>query len=427
MLDIPPEVLATAFEIGIWEWGISYLPTVCLVCREWNEVAKSTPHLWGIIQVDTKSRPHRLLAQLSRAKATPLTIYISRGVHMCKPNLEPVVARLIELSENWIGATIPSKILQRCKWSDLRRSLEDLEITDDECQTLDPRFFDLPERDRSGPPALRALSIGGIVGVEPLLSPSIRHFVIGQRGPHYKPIVQTLDHLRRIPNVRTLSITGLRPSPLHDYTQVIRLNHLTTLKLTFVPRASQLLSSIVCPALQQLTISTTQDSMTPFLSQWCNPIHTPTSLHTLDLEQCIIPTDVPYLIRFLARLPELLRLSIFDERLSDAPLLPATDENNIVKALASSSGARSVSGGSRLCPALTTLEMSTDSDFQDLLELAAQRGNTSGSGSMKTLRTVGGYLCAGARAGQMIELRQLVENVECECLGCSMDSLALRT
>jgi hypothetical protein len=86
MIDIPPEILASAFEVGVLTWGIRYLPPMCLICKEWNQVIINTPHLWGIIEVNTNSDGKFLLDQIARAKAAPLTIPLSLlGLHRMYP------------------------------------------------------------------------------------------------------------------------------------------------------------------------------------------------------------------------------------------------------------------------------------------------------------------------------------------------------
>ncbi|KAJ2927458.1 hypothetical protein H1R20_g9636, partial [Candolleomyces eurysporus] len=114
MMDIPPEILASAFEIGVLRWGIRYLPPMCLVCKEWNQVIINTPHLWGIIEVTTNSHAEFLLDQTARAKATSLTIFVSKGA-LNSHSLAPVIRGLVALSPNWIKATVARTSLNKCR------------------------------------------------------------------------------------------------------------------------------------------------------------------------------------------------------------------------------------------------------------------------------------------------------------------------
>ncbi|KAF5320061.1 hypothetical protein D9611_010312 [Ephemerocybe angulata] len=424
MLDFPPEILAEAFKIGVMTWGISFMPPVCLVSRGWYDVVTNTPHLWGIIEVTSKSSPRLLLNQISRAKATPLTVYISRGVDNIRP-FHPVLNRLFELSSNWVSATLPPEVLARCRWNDLRYTLQEL-VINDRIQCTNP--FASWAQEGAEFKALRLFSTASMDMSDLFLSSTIHHVKIIQGRITAVAPAATLTHLRKVPNVRTLKIRELKQtSTIPDQRLVITMNQLTTLELVRVDLPSLLLSSIICPALESLTIGPCpkrylpEDTLSSFLSQWCDPKHIPIRLHTLKLEQCVRPSDVTYLIRFLARLPNLVRLSLIDDDIEASEV--STDEDNFLRALSSPQGARSAGGG-WLCPSLMTLHIEADTAPNDVLDLARQRGCGSNSGGLRSLRTVSGFLCREGTAEERRETESLVHAVECVCLACVMESLA---
>ena len=61
--------------------------------------------------------------------------------------------------------------------------------------------------------------------------------------------------------------------------------------------------------------------MVSFFSQWSHPSFVPVKLHTLELVSCLIFTDVPFLIRWLTRLPNLVRLILKDDAIGEAATL----------------------------------------------------------------------------------------------------------
>ncbi|RXW15103.1 hypothetical protein EST38_g10753 [Candolleomyces aberdarensis] len=437
MIDIPPEILASAFEIGVLTWGIRYLPPMCLVCKEWNQVVISTPHLWGIIEVATDSHAEFLLDQIARAKAAPLTVFVSKGA-LNSHSLAPVIRGLVALSPNWIKAT--------------------LFITNGSEVADSSLFFDgTPDTQSLHPPALRHLSMDYIYISEPewdnhLLSSSIQTFKINGGHNGQVSLSSTIDQLSKTPNVRELTIRYLHHEPrLPEKSLVVYLDSLLSLDVEWVEFPSFLLSSISCRSLNALTIghsgcqSRTWQirhmvdasfdpsfrTLSPFLTQWCDPKFLPSALHALKLEQCIAIEDIPMLIRFLARLPHLAVLSLNDDALDYDPERRGTytDENDILLALASPTGARSGIGG-WLCPSLRVLHVEADIDFQRLLDVVVLRGcnspevESTGAGPAKTLRCVIGMTCSeGTRESREL-LSSLVEEVYCTCIGCCLDQCA---
>ncbi|RXW15106.1 hypothetical protein EST38_g10754 [Candolleomyces aberdarensis] len=463
MIDIPPEILASAFEIGVLRWGIRYLPPMCLVCKEWNQVVINTPHLWGIIEVTTNSHAEFLLDQIARAKATSLTIFVSKGV-LYIHSLAPVIRGLVALSPNWIKATVPRTLLNKCRWADLRDSLLELSVTNGSEASESSLFFDgIADTRPFHPPALRHLSMDYAYVFHPewdnyFLSPLIQTFNINGNNNEQVPLSITVDQLSKTPNVRELSIQNLHHRPfLPEKTEkslVVYLDSLFSLEVEWVEFPSFLLSSISCRSLNSLTIGhcprriwrlwptvnpsfdSSFRTLSPFLTQWCNPKFLPSSLHSLKLELCMAVADIPNLIRFLARLPNLAVLALIDNALDYQPEKhrPYTDENDILMALASPSGARSGVGG-WLCPSLRVLHVEAEIDFQQLLDVVILRGCYSPevesnnavdsvTGPAKTLRWVIGLTCSEGTRESREQLSGLVEQVYCTCIGCCFENCA---
>ncbi|KAJ2917318.1 hypothetical protein MD484_g3110, partial [Candolleomyces efflorescens] len=452
MIDLPPEILASAFEVGVLTWGIRYLPPLCLVCKEWNQIIVNTPHLWGIIEVNTHSDGEFLLDQIARAKAAPLTIFVHKGA-LNSSSLAPAIKTLIALSPNWIAATIPLGVLNRCRWIDLRDRLVELHVANHGVTDIldSSRFFDgIKQAPPHRPPALRHLSVDHIYLEEGreswdnhFLTPSIRSLNIS--GNNCAQVSSTLIQLSKTPNVEQLSIGYLHPQPILPSESLnVYLDSLLSLTVDSVELPSFLLSSISCRNLKSLTIDNASfyssfHLISPFLTQWCSPTHLPSSLHSLKLQGCMNIDDVPHLIRFLARLPSLAVLSLIDDVLDYRPDEngPYTDENDILTALVSPAGARTGIGG-WLCPSLREFNIEADISFQHLLDVVIQRGcnsqdvqvglnGTSGSvaGPPKTLRTVIAYICSEGTKESREQLGDLVEETYCACTGCCFEKLKL--
>lgn len=442
MDDIPAEILATAFEMGVLDWGVHFLPPICLVCRTWNEIVSTTPHLWGIVDVSPKShspRPWLLLDQIARAKHAPLTVFIDKGANK-RNRLDPVLAQLIQLSRNWISAVLPCDVLERCRWHDLKGKLQSLTVTQG-CPGKDSPFFrtdgDVDSIDLRLPPALTRLSIVGSNPPRQFLSRSLKTFTLVPGRTNHIALSETLDHLSSIPNIEILSISQLKHYPrLPDTPRIIHLNNLTSLKLSTVDYPSLLLSSLACPSLEVLSLGpcpvysrwgsrpeSAMRPLTPFLSQWCNPEYTPRRLHTLRIEQSLAMDDTPCLIRFLARLPNIAHLAICDDAVAEYLKYntKTNEDGDILKALASSTGGRRNADGADewLCPRLGYLEIELDAPFHRLLDIAQARGiHSTSPGGLRTLRRVAGYLCREGTDEEMELFRSLVQDLECECLAC---------
>ncbi|RXW20835.1 hypothetical protein EST38_g5018 [Candolleomyces aberdarensis] len=379
MDDLPPEILATAFEIGVLTWGIHFLPAVCLVCRDWNSVVQNAPHLWGIIQVTKSSQVKRLLDRIIKAKDAPLTVYISpRASDML--SITPVLAALIRKCNRWARATLSTPGLPGELF-------------------FKPSENEIPP---SGSPVLRILSMTGWhedgSWTKHLLSPSLQHLCLTPGFDHKIPVISMLDQLYRTPNARRIEFRQVvyqnEPADLLA-SAVIHLDKLVSLELSSINYPSLLLSYIARLSLQKLIVGPRLlyeppghdkplKRLAPFLSRWCQPGFVPSSLHTLELFRCMQPSDIPYLIRFLAQLPNLVVLDLDDDALDDSPE-QITDEDNVLRALSSPEGARSGIRG-WLRPSLMAFHFeNVNIRFQDLLDVARVRGcNSSSTGEGTT-------------------------------------------
>ncbi|KAJ3530371.1 hypothetical protein NMY22_g8603 [Coprinellus aureogranulatus] len=411
MDDIPTEILATAFEMGVLDQGVQFLPPICLVA------STSSPRPTGQGEGRTPDYFHWESADK-------------------RDRLQRVIEQLLRQSHNWISAVIPADILERCRWSDMRNKLQELSINRGYLNG-DSTFFKINDEDRVDlrrPPALRRFSMVGSDPPSQLLSPSLKYLNF---APGCTSLSVTLDQLSRVPNIESLNISKLKHEPrLPDQARIIRLNKLTSLTLSGVDYPSLLLCSLACPSLEVLSLGPRprcrwQDpldsSMTPlatFLSQWCNLEYTPTRLHTLEIDQCLADEDIPYLIRFLARLPNVVRLTINDDAIN-RDLDELTDENNILKSLASPQAGRSAGRG-WICPLLGYLDIQQDVPFHHLLEVAQARGTGSTQlGGLQTLRKITGYICRDGTDEEMALLRSSIQQVQCECLACGVGFINL--
>ncbi|EAU83479.2 hypothetical protein CC1G_04735 [Coprinopsis cinerea okayama7 len=457
--ELPSEVLAAAFELGVLTTGIRFLPPVCLVCRTWYLLINETPRLWGIIDVSRTAKPDLLLAQVDKAKAAPLTVFVSETYTVLgKRRNFDVIDRLSNLSCNWIKADVPRWVFSQREWPTDYPNLEELVIFSGRLAL--PTQSD--SSSQSTPPSsnkLRSLVIDGVTNSGQFLSPSIQAFTLKGRGSS-PPVSDTLAQLSQIPNVRRLKIDGLCHRPqLLNQSLTVTLAHLREMELTGLRYLSILLLYLAAPNLHVLTIDNTSirnhrpwwwmnqpgldngpdqewTLLTPFFTQWCEPRFTPSNLHTLKLVNCLIPSDLPFLVRFLARTPNLVRLILVDEVIAGIPSalsgLEESDEGGragILDALKSPTAAMSAGGG-WLCPSLMVLHIeSKELETKDLIDVAAIRGVRSpvdcglSQSAPKKLRTITGFICAGAE-GELARLESLVDTACCTCLGCDMNTLA---
>ncbi|KDR71568.1 hypothetical protein GALMADRAFT_74855 [Galerina marginata CBS 339.88] len=446
--DIPPEILITAFEIGIFTFGISFLAPLSLVCQDWHDIINQTPRLWGIISIFKRTPPSALERQVTKAKASPLYIMIAPDARLSKH--KKALKELIDLAGNWVVGDLGYEVVSATRWIDLYNSLEGLSLHGSRPTSThnDPRpFFEGITNNMKRGTKLHSFTANGISRPWTLgfLGPSIKYFSL--RRDDQSKMMDTWDYLVRLPEATTIELEELnhRGTPLARPT--ITLHKLNTLRLRHVRYSAQLLSSIAAPALQILSIdhtlrypntfwywqvqepNTPPPSMVPFFLAWSEPIHRPTNLHTLELINSIKQDDVPFLIRWLARLPNLSCLYIKDDSYNAigqaaAHLLPDGQETDLYKALS-----RPVAGPDQptwLCPSLSILHLDSTHEIADLISIARGRSGIDPHiydiPPPKPLHILEAYFCAGAKEAEIELLHSLVGQAYCLCLSCDLDS-----
>lgn len=463
--DVPPELLAHTFELGIKTYGIRFLPPLCLVCKRWNDLVVSTPRLWGILTLDISSDPLTVYSQIARAKASPLEVYMSdRNGGKLKG---AILQKVVQLARQWVCAEIQTHALRLARWSEMHAGLEQLRlrkgrlITGPDGHLTDgaDAFFDVD----APYPKLHSFTAIELeeAWITRFLSPSITSFeLVKIYGAH--SISSTLDYLSLTTNLQYLRLNTIshRPCKPSD-NRVIHLPSLRTLSVSNVSYLKDFLLRLRVPSLHTFTVpehiqsiqrfwwSThgntnlyVDSSMSLVFSQWSQPDCLPTHLHTLNLSNCLQKTDLPYLIRWLARLPSLVRLILRDPIISFAAQ-KSDPESDLFSALASPNGARELIGdGGWLCPSLMQLTLDTDTSnvyssgscdnapADGFIAIARARGGSvppvSVDGKMQMpptrLRHLEGNLCSD---GDLSELDGLVDIVICTCLGCGFRTLAL--
>lgn len=453
MLDvqqIPPEIFGRIFELGTLNFGIGYLPPLCLVCTIWNDVVLTTPRLWGILAIGRTRSAVTLNSQISKAKAAPLTIIASQGYKT--KSLKRTVNSVVELSHNWVNTDVPLTLLARCRWSDIRGKLEVLVLS--ASTPLDDSAADTFFNVNDPPLRLHTFIANGIskTWITRFLSPSITHFELASRMSTPSPIHHTLECIFRASQASFIKLSNIRHSDqtLPGNHQTILFPKLKTLEISHVLHASPMLCRMVAPALQTLSIRHTPTYLTrlngfaytgvrglpheptplrSYMSQWSQGDAIPTMLHTLELVSCLATEDVAFLIRWLARFPSLVRLILDDDAIViAAELPPSAEETNLLKALASPQGAGDVIGG-WLCPSLMELHLGAGSEVADLLPVAHARGriasNISPASQPSRLRKIDATLCSYGTQEEIDILKSLVDNVVCECLGCSFKFMCM--
>ena len=465
--QIPDEILSTVFEIGILTWDIRFLPPLCLVCKRWNDVVIASPRLWGIITISKGRSPASLEGQITKAKESPLTVFAPENPSKSLNNRSRVLKLLTDLCRNWVSADVSTDLLYRCRWSDMRGTLETLILSSAGrgalgSYTPDDFFGDIDETLHRDLPRLRSFTARKIPKewIQPFLSPSITHFELILNDPstpfrhwgpygiysHWQPDSTTgsklvitfsemLEFLHCVPQVVHLMLKHTRHFENLKKGEAVSLNNLAVLDLEDVLHPAPLLCEISAPSLKTLSIRSTSMTdvirarsrrpelalLSSFFSQWSRGIFLPAQLHTLELVDCLQVSDVAYLIRWLARLPSLVRLTLRDEAIGlAADLLPSEEECNIFKALASPEGAGPVVKG-WLCPSLVQLRITTDLQVTDLIPIGRARGGVPSSSSHNSLRRLclmEALLCTSGSSKEIEVLEGLVDVVECGCLGC---------
>jgi F-box-like len=464
MIDtLPGEILATAFELGVLTVGPRFLPPVCLVCRSWNDVARNTPRLWGIIDIYKHANPQLIQHQLARCKAAPLTVFFSSSTNIRKRTYEAILSTLLDMSENWESAVVPLDVFEQRAWPDMYPDLEELVITSGRGSHLVlTSFGGVGSSSRK----LRKVALEGLhlSYMKPFLSPYLKSLsYIGQTNAKLD-LAETIQLLCQAPNLVHLKMhqLDLRPQLLSTL-RIVSLPHLETLDIAYHEYPSLLLSHIAAPNLKTVSIdhgtrikgrsqqwwwnqihtNTTAPgdpakTLTPFLSQWCDSQFLPERLHTLNLMHCIKHGDLPVLASFLQRVPALVRLSIVGLKAEphDRDYLHNDDDvledeaaaREVFRILSSTLASTTVGGSDQwLLPALTVLQLELQTLHpRDLIEIAQKRGvySSTTEGPPKRLRTLFGFICSGGDEDEVKRLKSLVATTYCTCIGCSMSLMS---
>ncbi|KAJ6490695.1 hypothetical protein C8R47DRAFT_1272802 [Mycena vitilis] len=255
---LPHEILAEIFWhcLRRRDVGVTYQvpdPTaaplsLCCICRRWREVAISTPTLWSslLLDIDQSKMVNSGFYQmwLSRARATPLTIYIQHRMEQHGP-LEPIMSLLKTI----LGLS--------CQWQNI-----DLDIEED----LYHLVFPLAS---GNVPLLENLEItqSGDISLSHHEAPKLRKFSIyvhseQNRVPWHQ--LTCLDILRDCPNLSQGSfIVRGDPSTLPTGASVLHHGCLQSLALGAIFEEDDItaynpmpiLSCLKIPGLQSFTMA----------------------------------------------------------------------------------------------------------------------------------------------------------------------------
>ncbi|KIM43914.1 hypothetical protein M413DRAFT_442980 [Hebeloma cylindrosporum] len=438
---IPPEILAAIFVMGVHTWEIQFVSTLSRVCQDWKSVVDNTPRLWGVIFISSRSSPGVLEKQLAKAKASPLSLWVLPCAQAIQ--LNRVRKQLFALSANWVEADVGTAFL--CEsgtgWNALRHNLQRLTLCRGHSTSDDPGSFFEDSTDISHrQPSLHtfySLSLP-VAWTRGFLGPWIKHFYLRQSGKGQK-ITDTWEYLARIPNAKTISLYQVQhvehPDEVLQPPCTIVLAKLRDLKFRRVKFSSVVLAAIAAPSLQTLSIDEASESvwgspssMSSCFTQWIQPSHTPAHLHTLELIDTLKSGDIPYLIRFLRLLPNLVRLLITDDEVGRATASTSTSSNGKVKLYyALAYPYVNEDGGSTssawLCPSLMILYLDTAPELTELIPIARSRGGiapfTAGIPPPARLRRLESNLCP-VDLDELNELKCSIDEVNCICLHCGL-------
>ncbi|KAJ3509438.1 hypothetical protein NLJ89_g5224 [Agrocybe chaxingu] len=480
--DIPPEILAASFEVGIYAWGIGYLRPLSHVCQTWRDTIEHTPRLWGIITFTRSRSAAALLQQLAKAKNAPLALTIepqsitrSAGKANVRKDKEEALKTLLERVGGWISVDVGTDLLAKCRWEDMG-NLEKLVIRPSGSQNQAPGPFFASEFEWKSLKLHSFSTTGGVPNtwVTPFLKhcPSIRYFSLhtgnkshtSQTSWHSKlhDIRDTWAYLVLVPNAYTIELTEVaHTTPTHiSPPPPILLRHLRNLRLREVRYAPAVLTTLIAPSLQTLTLEHTRRErqawswlytnsdiaadadhrrhkllLAPFFTQWSAPGAAPEHLHTLELKECLRSGDIPYLVRWLDRLPHLVRLVIQDDQVGAARKGDDADPDaNLYLALSAprTMTSQKNAGGNPLvgwlCPELMILHLDTDHELADVISIASTRGGKvvqSGDSERHIppparLRRIETRLCPMAEPKDLRLLRSLVDHISCVCTNCGL-------
>ncbi|KAG6808659.1 hypothetical protein H0H92_003360 [Tricholoma furcatifolium] len=258
-----------------------------------------------------------------------LSLFIREKNRRARKAYDEVLRMLVDLSVNWVKADISIPVLKADRWAELHGTLETLRLQSrgpapnsnaDDFFRAGGALFITPPRLRSGA-AYRLPN----EWIAPFLSSSITYFEFSSNMK--SDLSTTLAYISKIPNVATLILTDVDHSKFElipSFQPPIVLQNLRILDLIEVSNPSSILCTLLAPALQTLHISDSFPArirhnlpynlqpLSAFFIAWSKSPFLPTQLRSLSLSHCLIPTDVPFLIRWLVRLPSLSSLELND-------------------------------------------------------------------------------------------------------------------
>ena len=384
--------------------------------------------------------------QIMKAKASPLSIWISasatRGLRR-----SGVQEQLFALSDNWVSADVETAFLSQSgtRWSNLRYNLQTLTLHRGSLIYDNPGSFFEDSTSNSHfhrQETLHTFFADSLANAWTVgfLGPWIKHFHLR----HSQKITDTWDFLSRIPRAITIELCQVQhvdhPDSVPPLPRLIVLSKLWSLRLKSVKLAPAVLNAIAAPSLQMLSIHEVPEilhwrevpstrSMSGFFAQWSQPSHTPTHLHTLELIDSLGSGDTPYFIRWLRRLPNLVRLLITDDEIGKAATSTPTGSNeevNLYNALAYPWKAEDGSSSSSawLCPSLMILYLDTGPEFTDLIPIARSRGGIATPAANipppARLRRLESHLCPVHNLDELDELKSLIDEANCICTQCGL-------
>ncbi|KAG7442095.1 uncharacterized protein BT62DRAFT_1010876 [Guyanagaster necrorhizus] len=418
-VQLPPEIYAHIFEVGVHKWGVGFLPPLCLTCSDWNEIVASTPRLYGIIDF-TRSR-RRGLVQLSKAKSAPLYLTLPterRRYNECEKDL-------LSLVHNWVYASIPTRTLESLKGEDLC-SLEELHVTS--CGDKDS-----PKEKLWGavPSKLRVLGANSVSSslVKSVLSRGVIQFEF-RNIDRWDGCTnsQIFELLTLIPNASSITLESLflleGPQPSGESVTSVPMENLLNLHIQSLRCFALHTSHLRAPSLQTFRLIDSypydEDHMhwNLVFMQWSQPSFVPANLHTLEIRSSLRETDVPTFIRWLTLLPNVVRLIVDDVALFRCK------EANLMEKLAS----QPVDGEHWFCPSLMQLFVEGDVQVVDLIAIAGARGGVveppfATTSRPSRLRLIEAPLCVSGWDDEIAELKRLVDETHCSCLSCALGLL----
>ncbi|KAK0218952.1 hypothetical protein IW262DRAFT_1273761 [Armillaria fumosa] len=399
-LQLPPEIYAYIFEIGVHTWGVGFLPSLCLTCSDWHAIVLSTPRLYGIIDF-ILSRRHGL-AQLSRAKSAPLYLTLPterRRYYECEQNL-------LSLVHNWVYASVPTRTLESVRGEDLC-SLEELHVTscgdkDSQKEVVGRRTLEV-----EGSGSQLSFSFVGEERVEPWRD-SIRLLTLIPNA-----ISITLEYLHLLDGPQSSSESASVP-----------MEGLLNLRIDSLRRFALQVFQIRTPSLQTFCLIDSYpyrgDHMhwNLVFMQWSQPSFVPANLHTLEIRSSLRETDVPAFIQWLSLLPNVVRLILDDDALFRCK------EASFIEKLSS----HPVDGKDWFCPSLMQLFVEGDMQVVDLIAIAGARGGVveppfAATSRPSRLRLIEAPLCVSGWDDEIAELKRLVDETRCSCSSCALGLL----